>query len=203
MSSFLNEMFAAFVSQGLPRELFEQLRPWARKFGTSVLERSGPVVARRQSCAHVARSGTPCPRLAVVDCLGCGEAVCLGHAFVRNDARAVCADCVSAMTAATRERARPRGSKRRGKQRPWEPPPPPFDADWSAGQSRKELREAYAVFGLQDGAPFSDVQRRFRELSRECHPDRFVDATDKARAEERFKRVTAAYHVLERQRSAA
>lgn len=210
MANFLGEMFSAFVAQGLPKELWEQIRPWASRFGSHVLERCGPVVAGGQACAHVARSGSPCPRLAVCECRGCGETVCLNHAYVKSDATAICIDCVAAFTEAARadERAQARKQARgKGKgrsRRRWAPPPPPppFGGD-AVDPAARARRRALGVLGLDDSATFADVQARFRAMSREHHPDRFVDPVQKAEAEVRFKRISEAYHYLQRTRTAA
>ena len=37
------------------------------------------------------------------------------------------------------------------------------------------ISKAFAAFGLQPGASFSDVKRAFRTLSKQCHPDRRKD----------------------------
>ena len=67
---------------------------------------------------------------------------------------------------------------------------------WDAfGGSRgqREHREALAVLGLDQDAEQNDIKRRFRELAKENHPDRNQGSKD---AEDRFKRICAAYDVL-------
>lgn len=193
MANFFAEMFSTFVAQGLPRDLWEQLRPWVATFGSSVLERWSPIVARKEGCGHVSSRGNECVNVAVCECGGCGELVCLLHAYVRRDAKAICVDCVSAYRAAARDdfddedEPEERYQRRRGEA------PPTTDA----------RAKALEVLGLSATASFEEVQVRFRKLSREYHPDRFVDAVAKRLAEEKFKALTEAYHVLERMRRAA
>ena len=57
---------------------------------------------------------------------------------------------------------------------------------------------AYRSLGLTEGASTRDVQRAFRKLAAEQHPDRFPQATpeEKAQLLSRFAQLSAAYHVL-------
>ena len=57
---------------------------------------------------------------------------------------------------------------------------------------------AFGVLGLSPGAERGDVQRAFRALAREHHPDRFPTASDTERAAliRRFAELSAAYHLL-------
>ena len=54
--------------------------------------------------------------------------------------------------------------------------------------------EPYAVLGVQRGAPFAEVRKAYRKLAKELHPD--ANPNNKA-AEERFKRVSAAFTFLD------
>jgi len=57
---------------------------------------------------------------------------------------------------------------------------------------------AYRTLGLATSASARDVQRAFRKLAAEQHPDRFpnASATDKAQLLSRFAQLSAAYHLL-------
>lgn len=57
---------------------------------------------------------------------------------------------------------------------------------------------AYRALGLSLGATAREVQRAFRKLAAEHHPDRFPHATPSEKAERlaRFAKLSAAYHVL-------
>lgn len=53
----------------------------------------------------------------------------------------------------------------------------------------------YAVLGVGREAGAEEIRRRFRELARQRHPDRF-QGSEKARAETEFQAVTEAFNVL-------
>ncbi|HEX2163176.1 MAG TPA: DnaJ domain-containing protein [Thermoanaerobaculia bacterium] len=53
----------------------------------------------------------------------------------------------------------------------------------------------YAVLGVAREAGADEIRRRFRELARERHPDRF-GGDEKARAEREFQALTEAFNVL-------
>jgi tetratricopeptide (TPR) repeat protein len=53
----------------------------------------------------------------------------------------------------------------------------------------------YAVLGVGREAGAEEIRRRFRELARQRHPDRF-QGDEKARAETEFQAVTEAFNVL-------
>lgn len=53
----------------------------------------------------------------------------------------------------------------------------------------------YAVLGVAPTATEDEIRRRFRQLARERHPDRFQGA-QKARAERDFQELTQAFNVL-------
>jgi curved DNA-binding protein CbpA len=56
-------------------------------------------------------------------------------------------------------------------------------------------RDFYAILALPRNATEEQVRRRFRELARERHPDRFQGAA-KAEAERAFQEITQAFNVL-------
>ena len=65
------------------------------------------------------------------------------------------------------------------------------------------MKNYYAVLGIDRGAVQADVRRRFHELAREKHPDRFRGDA-KLGAEKDFQAITEAFNVLnneERRRS--
>ena len=53
----------------------------------------------------------------------------------------------------------------------------------------------YAVLGVGREAAAEEIRRRFRELARQRHPDRF-QGDEKARAETEFQAITQAFNVL-------
>ncbi len=54
------------------------------------------------------------------------------------------------------------------------------------------IPDLYAVLGVEPGASDEDIRRAYRRLARELHPDVNADPE----AEQRFKRITAAYDTL-------
>jgi DnaJ-class molecular chaperone len=53
--------------------------------------------------------------------------------------------------------------------------------------------DPYAVLGVRRGASSDDIRQAYRKLAKELHPDTRPGDTD---SEERFKRVSAAFHLL-------
>ena len=54
-------------------------------------------------------------------------------------------------------------------------------------------KDYYAILGVAKTAMPEDIKRAYRKLARKCHPD--VNPGD-VQAEERFKKISEAYHVL-------
>lgn len=54
-------------------------------------------------------------------------------------------------------------------------------------------KDYYKILGVAEGAPQDEIKRAYRRLARKYHPD--VNPGDAA-AEERFKEISEAYHVL-------
>lgn len=191
--------FANLVNPGVPRELWAQLRPWLQRLAMEVPRHAAPL-GNPQYCDHVTRSGNGCDHMAVLVCRACGEAVCLKHSYVGAGGQCICAQCVSAVSSAAREEERddrPRGKKKKGKKRKgWTPPEQ--EASWDPPEHDERLA-AFEVLGLPPDSSPVVITARFRELSKTCHPDRFTDPRDKAAADERFKRISAAYSLLMQQ----
>lgn len=72
----------------------------------------------------------------------------------------------------------------------------------SGGQSPTSARPSLAlkVLGLEEDATSADIQRAFRKLARESHPDRHPGATaeERSRLYVRFAEISRAYHSLMR-----
>jgi len=94
---------------------------------------------------------------------------------------------------------------------PAEPAPEPEggaahaeEAEPKAGAEAPDARnlsrvlDAYEVLGLPVTADVDRIRKRFRELSRKCHPDRVADLDEEIRkvADRRFRRIRAAYEAL-------
>lgn len=59
-----------------------------------------------------------------------------------------------------------------------------------------DLHKAYTALGLEPGAPFEPVKRRYRRLALVWHPDRMTNADAKRDAEEELKRINNNYEKL-------
>ena len=58
----------------------------------------------------------------------------------------------------------------------------------------------YTILGLERNASEMQIRKRFHELARQHHPDRF-DGAEKADAEEKFQTITEAFNNLSRPES--
>ena len=54
--------------------------------------------------------------------------------------------------------------------------------------------DPYAILGVAKSASDEDIRRAFRRLAKELHPD--LNPANRARTEERFKKVSQAYELL-------
>lgn len=61
-----------------------------------------------------------------------------------------------------------------------------------------ELHKAYNALGLEPGAPFETVKRRYRRLVLVWHPDRMTSAEAKQEAEEELKRINNEFEKLKK-----
>ena len=58
------------------------------------------------------------------------------------------------------------------------------------------MKDFYEILNSSRWASQDEIRAQYRLLVSQCHPDRFTDSEDKARAEERIKEVNEAYEVL-------
>jgi preprotein translocase subunit Sec63 len=74
-----------------------------------------------------------------------------------------------------------------------------FDADWF----RPKREDPYAVLGLGEDASDGEVDRAYRRLIAQYHPDRLVGAADELRlqAEDKARAINGAYERIRRLRA--
>lgn len=63
------------------------------------------------------------------------------------------------------------------------------------------MQDYYAVLGVARGASPDEIRKAYMRMARDRHPDRFPDPVEKARADELFKELTAAYNTLSNERN--
>ena len=75
-----------------------------------------------------------------------------------------------------------------------------FDADWL----RPKKYDPYTVLGLRDDASDGEVERAYRRLIAQYHPDRLTGAADDLRlqAEDKAREINAAYERIQKLRKA-
>lgn len=54
-------------------------------------------------------------------------------------------------------------------------------------------KDYYKVLGVSRGADDEEIRRAYRKMSFQCHPDFFLDDSEKAA---RFREITEAYEIL-------
>jgi DnaJ-domain-containing protein 1 len=188
----LMSFLLGLANPGVPAELWSQLRPWLQRFALAVPKHAAPL-DDPQYCEHVTRSGNGCEHMGVLVCRCCGESVCLKHSYVNGGAQCVCAQCIASLASASREEddePAPK-NKRSKKRKEWKPPQDEYE-----GPTPDERVAALELLGLTAAADQATINARFRELSRTHHPDRFTNPRDTASAEEHFKKLSAAYSLL-------
>lgn len=65
------------------------------------------------------------------------------------------------------------------------------------------MEDHYHTLGVRPDASQTEIKKRFRELAHSYHPDKYSTSGLQEYAEETFKRINEAYHVLSNQRSRA
>jgi DnaJ-class molecular chaperone len=89
-----------------------------------------------------------------------------------------------------------------GKEDPEPPPEPtPEPEDEPERTSPREistLLQAYEVLDLPLTATADEIRKRFRDLSKKCHPDRVAGLDEEIRrtADRRFREIRRAYDLL-------
>lgn len=108
------------------------------------------------------------------------------------------------------EEPAPEGPRRRRERKPKAPDPETPARESAASEDPSDEPEAvepreigsvlaaYEVLDLPLTADVGSIRKRYRELSRKCHPDRVADLDDAIRrtAERRFREIRRAYDLL-------
>jgi tetratricopeptide (TPR) repeat protein len=63
-----------------------------------------------------------------------------------------------------------------------------------------DINHAYEILGLEPGASQAQVKQAYRKLVKIWHPDRFSNQKQKQEAEEKIKKINAAYNKLKSER---
>ncbi len=72
------------------------------------------------------------------------------------------------------------------------------DEKKATSENNRDVEDAWTVLGLARGASSEEIKKAYRELAGKYHPDKVAHLGDefKVLAEERFKKVQAAYQEL-------
>lgn len=58
------------------------------------------------------------------------------------------------------------------------------------------MKDYYAILGIRSKADPDEIRQRYRILVVKCHPDKFKNPEEKAKAEEKIKEINEAYETL-------
>ncbi|MEZ6188097.1 MAG: J domain-containing protein [Planctomycetota bacterium] len=102
------------------------------------------------------------------------------------------------LSAPTRRRRRPAAEAPEAEPEPQEQEEPEPEAPPPVEPEPSEFESHYAVLGVALTADRAEVERAFRALAKQYHPDKFagLDASFQALAHEKFKRINAAREAL-------
>lgn len=177
-------VFASMLQEGAPGELVRQLQLFAVNFFKSAPRQLGLQMLGEDRCAR-----SRCGEKALATCLGCGDPVCLAHAYCSADAHVLCSKCARL---AIRNIS---GNRSWGRDAPREDEPAP------RGPVRIDpVTLAFITLGLAPSSDFDQVKKRYRALTFGLHPDRLghLKPEQRQEAEAMSKRYSEAYHVLEK-----
>jgi len=194
------QVLGGIASGSAHNEVFVQLKKWGNRFAKGATRKWARTLLSRADCFYVTNRGNPCRNHAVHECITCGEAVCLEHAYMSGTAELICVQCVRDFKAAIAQEDEYEDDDEYEEETWedfWQQVKEGFAGD-TAATGDPQLRRALRIFGLDEGARFEEVQARFKVLAREFHPDKFTEEKQRKQAEVRFKAITEAYHVCDR-----
>lgn len=159
--------------------------PWFKVFALNAVPKIKNGVAKGISCdCKNIREGmhSHCEQVAALPCQACGRSTCLYHGFITWKGDAVCWHCVADIIQ--------QRSFKTDEPRPGRPP-----SDQNRQRIENEIELSLQLLGLTRSATAEDISRAFRIFAAQNHPDK-VSPDKRAEAEERFKKVSAAYSFL-------
>ncbi len=182
--------------EGAAAKLWEETRGWIGRFFTNATDKWIATYSRQEPCAvKVLRNGVPfpCPGFSVLTCDACEKPTCIHHARVDQHGDGTCYHCIADVISIKRS-ARVTGHKAPPGQDPGAPPPDVRD---------EIVRRALAVLGLKPGASWEEVRAAHRKRAAAAHPDRARTEAERAKSEEKCKKLNAALAELSRHYKAA
>ena len=63
-------------------------------------------------------------------------------------------------------------------------------------QKQAQKRDYYKILGVKRNARKKEINKAYRKLAQQWHPDNFLDEEEKKRAEKKFMDIAAAKEVL-------
>lgn len=159
--------------------LLVELQGWSSRLVEHAPGRWRAVIQSGIACAIPTPQGGSCKRPAVGACVVCRQPTCLAHALVSAGADVVCHRCVRAAQVAAGTAPQEQVAQA------------PIDPKAIARAHLKEL-------GLSEDATLEQVQKAFRKLAAKYHPDKAKTPAKKIAAEEKFKKISAAFHWLDK-----
>lgn len=164
--------------------IWQELGPWLRNLSVEAPIKWVQRLAANQPCHVVARADGRCKRPACAACIACGQATCLGHAFINGSGEAICFVCATA-TLRPNARRDPQETLRQDRIR------------------AKELAWARRQLRVTAATDWDVIRAAHRKLSAKWHPDRYRSEGDRAKAEAKFKEVQRAFDLLQKERERA
>ena len=58
------------------------------------------------------------------------------------------------------------------------------------------INDALQTLNLQKGCTLDEIKKKYRELSKKWHPDKFLDPDKKIEAQEKFMKIQQSYEIL-------
>jgi len=201
------------AEDGVHLRVWNELKPWVSNLVPAATRKWIPRATGGDMCEMlIMRRGHPvgeCGHLGMAVCEICHRPVCLEHAFIDQNADAICYGCATdalqAVPVFQRERAR---QKQQGEAKPRSQQERQQERDQAHQQQREqappgkrppnalEVLSALDRLGLKPGASWEEVRAAHRKLSARLHPDRGKTVKEKAKLNTKFVEVQKALDLL-------